>query len=118
MIEKHYRAIRESIQSIVVNTLFDPMALKEYFSGGNPQVRRMLNLGEPRPLLSHTPLLSTLYYFPEAQFGSLLDSEVASAIIDSKIDSALARPEGGQLLESLAASYGQVVCVCGVVRYY
>ena len=41
--------------------------------------------------------------FLEKQFGSLLNSEAATQIIDRKIDAALARPEGNNVVS---------VCVC------
>ena len=45
VIAKQYKEIRESVRQIVVETLFDPTALKEYFAGRKKSVREMLLLG-------------------------------------------------------------------------
>lgn len=74
VIAKQYKEIREGIHTIVVETLFDPVALKEHFSGRKKYIQEMLHL--------------------EHHFGSLLNSEAANRIIERKINLALARPEG------------------------
>ena len=43
---KQYKSIRETISSIVVETLLDPVALRKYFSGKNKKVREMLRVGK------------------------------------------------------------------------
>ena len=45
VIAKQYKEIRESIRRIVVNTLFDPSAVSEYFSGEKKYAIEMLQLG-------------------------------------------------------------------------
>ena len=45
MIAKRYKEIREGIHTIVVGTLFDPVALKEHFSGRKKYIQEMLHLG-------------------------------------------------------------------------
>ena len=94
MIAKQYREIREGIHTIVVETLFDPVALKEHFSGRKKYIQEMLHLGrltKPGYKLFVTPKLTNLL---EHHFGSLLNSEAANRIIERKINLALARPEG------------------------
>lgn len=41
-----YKSIRETITSIVIETLFEPAALRKYFSGKNKKVREMLRVGK------------------------------------------------------------------------
>jgi hypothetical protein len=45
VIAKQYKEIRDSIRRIVVNTLFDPAAVSEYFSGQKKYAIEMLHLG-------------------------------------------------------------------------
>ena len=45
VIAKRYKEIREGIHSIVVENLFDPVALKEHFSGRKKYIQEMLHLG-------------------------------------------------------------------------
>ena len=45
IIAKQYKEIREGIHNIVVETLFDPVALKEHFSGRKKYIQEMLHLG-------------------------------------------------------------------------
>ena len=45
VIAKQYKEIRGSIKRIVVNTLFDPSALEEYFTGHKKYAVEMLHLG-------------------------------------------------------------------------
>ena len=91
MIAKRYKEIREGIHTIVVETLFDPLALKEHFSGRKKYIQEMLHLGR----LSKPEYTSNITFYPlEHHFGSLLNSEAANRIIERKINLALARPEG------------------------
>lgn len=45
IIAKQYKEIREGIHNIVVENLFDPVALKEHFSGRKKYIQEMLHLG-------------------------------------------------------------------------
>ncbi|XP_064394866.1 uncharacterized protein LOC135342101 isoform X2 [Halichondria panicea] len=74
IIAKGYKEIRQTIVNVVVNTLFDPIGIRQYFSSKKKGMRPMLHL--------------------ETHFASLLDSEVANRIVEMKIDAALKRPEG------------------------
>jgi hypothetical protein len=74
VVAKQYKELREGIRRIVVNTLFDPTAVSKYFSGQRKYAIEMLHLGP--------------------HFGGLLDSPAANTIVEQKIDSALAGPEG------------------------
>ena len=94
VVAKQYKELREGIRRIVVNTLFDPTAVSKYFSGQRKYAIEMLHLGE-------LPFCSTIYYSNSVwclvlgpHFGGLLDSPAANTIVEKKIDSALAGPEG------------------------
>lgn len=97
VIAKQYREIREGIHTIVVETLFDPVALKEHFSGRKKYIQEMLHLGrltKPGYICNTKTYHNTMFYILEHHFGSLLNSEAANRIIERKINLALARPEG------------------------
>ena len=93
VIAKRYKEIREGIHSIVVETLFDPVALKEHFSGRKKYIQEMLHLGIVSVRFS-SATKGVSFCLLEHHFGSLLNSEAANRIIETKIDLALAQPEG------------------------
>ncbi|KAL5467656.1 hypothetical protein EMCRGX_G031917 [Ephydatia muelleri] len=70
---RQYKSIRETISSIVIETLFDPAALRKYFSGKNKKVREMLRV--------------------DTKLG-LFNSQIVEVVIDQKISAILAGPDG------------------------
>ena len=101
VIAKQYKEIREGIHTIVVKTLFDPLALKEHFSGRKKYIQEMLHLGRlSKPRYSCITKILNLFCHLEHHFGSLLNSEAANRIIERKINLALARPEGTSMVGS------------------
>ena len=46
VIAKQYKPIREGIRHIVVNTLFDPAAVREYFSDQKKHPVEIVHLGK------------------------------------------------------------------------
>ncbi len=45
---KKYKEIRESIKRMVVESLFDPVALRLYFTGRKKSLREIFQLGETK----------------------------------------------------------------------
>ncbi len=106
IIAKGYKNIRQTIVNLVVNTLFDPIGIRQYFSSRKKGMRPMLHLGQLQKINvfydDHAWFLRycmrsnmvCCVFTAETHFASLLDSEVANRIIEMKIESALKRPEG------------------------
>ena len=46
IIAKGYKEIRQTIVNVVVNTLFDPIGIRQYFSSKKKGMRPMLHLGQ------------------------------------------------------------------------
>ncbi|XP_019849205.1 PREDICTED: uncharacterized protein LOC100633155 isoform X2 [Amphimedon queenslandica] len=78
LIQKHYGEIINGFRDVIVDVIFDTEQLQSFFTEKDERIRKILKL--------------------ESRVSGLLDSDAAQKVIDSKIDSILASPQGMHLL--------------------
>lgn len=88
LIQKHYEEIINGFRDVIVDVIFDTEQLQSFFSEKDERIRKILKLG-------NTLVFGFIYFCTlESRVSGLLDSDAAQKVIDSKIDSILASPQG------------------------